>query len=108
MFVDPIFSSGVTLAMRSGVYAADTVLDCFHRGDFSAACLKPYEDRIRHPMEKVFKLIHNWYAILDRKDSSILLRRAREVPWLRERLIVMLSGGYDKMDLDSFLTTIEH
>lgn len=108
MFVDPIFSSGVTLAMRSGVYAADTVLDCFHRGDFSAACLKPYEDRIRHPMEKVFKLIHNWYAILDRKDSSVLLRRAREVPWLRERLIVMLSGGYDKMDLDSFLTTIEH
>ncbi len=107
MFVDPIFSSGVTLAMRSGVYAADTVLDCFHRGDFSAACLRPYEDRIRHPMEKVFKLIHNWYAILDRNDSSTLLRRAREVPWLRERLIVMLSGGYDKMDLDSFMASVQ-
>jgi len=30
----------------------------------------------------------------------------REIPWLRERLIVLLSGGYDKMDLDSFLLAV--
>ena len=37
MFVDPIFSAGVTLAVRGGIYAADTILDAFQRRDFSAA-----------------------------------------------------------------------
>ena len=31
-----------------------------------------------------------------------MIRRSRDLPWLRERLIVLLSGGYDKMDLESF------
>jgi halogenation protein CepH len=29
MFVDPIFSAGVTLAVRGGIYAADTIVDAF-------------------------------------------------------------------------------
>ena len=31
-----------------------------------------------------------------------MIRRSRDLPWLRERLVVLLSGGYDKMDLESF------
>jgi halogenation protein CepH len=100
MFVDPIFSAGVTLAVRSGIYAADTILDAFQRGDFSAARLSSYEARIRPPMDRIFELIRHWYATLDRPDDMI--RRSRDLPWLRERLVVLLSGGYDKMDLESF------
>ena len=100
MFVDPIFSAGVTLAVRGGIYAADTILDAFQRRDFSAARLAPYEARIRPPMDRIFELIRHWYASLDRPGDMI--RRSRDLPWLRERLIVLLSGGYDKMDLESF------
>lgn len=103
MFVDPIFSAGVTLAIRGGVYASECILDCFKHNDFSAARLKPYEKRIKHPMFSIFKMIYNWYSILDRKDSNNIINRARQIPLLRERFIVLLSGGYDKMDLEQLL-----
>ncbi|MEO8295388.1 MAG: NAD(P)/FAD-dependent oxidoreductase, partial [Gemmatimonadota bacterium] len=64
MFVDPIFSAGVTLAIRGGVYASECILDCFKNNDFSAARLRPYETRIKHPMQAIFKMIYNWYSIL--------------------------------------------
>jgi len=100
MFVDPIFSAGVTLAVRGGIYAADTIVDAFQLRDFSAARLASYEARIRPPMDRIFELIRHWYDTLDRPGDMI--RRSRDLPWLRERLVVLLSGGYDKMDLESF------
>jgi FAD-dependent halogenase len=100
MFVDPIFSAGVALAVRGGIYAADTIVDAFQHRDFSAARLASYEARIRPPMDRIFELIRLWYQGLD--SSGDMIRRSRDLPWLRERLVVLLSGGYDKMDLDSF------
>jgi halogenation protein CepH len=83
MFVDPIFSAGVTLAVRGGIYAADTIVDAFQLGDFSAARLASYEARIRPPMDRIFELIRHGYDTLDRPDDMI--RRSRDLPWLRER-----------------------
>jgi halogenation protein CepH len=103
MFIDPIFAAGVTLAMRSGVYAAEAIVDCFANRDFSAGRLEAYEARIRLPMSRVFKMIYNWYAILDRKDAGELFLRARDIPLLRERLLVIMSGGYDRYDFESLL-----
>jgi hypothetical protein len=100
MFVDPIFSAGVTLAVRGGIYAADTIVDAFQLRDFSAARLASYEARIRPPMDRIFELIRLWYEGLD--STGDMIRRSRDLPWLRERLVVLLSGGYDKMDLESF------
>ena len=107
MFVDPIFSAGVTLAIRGGVYAADCILDAFQHCDFSAARLRPYESRIRQPMDRIFQMIRHWYAILEGGHTDNMIRRAREIPWLRERLIVLLSGGYEKMDLESFVLSVK-
>lgn len=103
MFVDPIFSAGVTLAIRGGVYASECILDCFKHQDFRAERLRPYETRIKHPMQSIFKMIYNWYSILERKDSNNIINRARQIPLLRERFIVLLSGGYDRMDLERIL-----
>jgi halogenation protein CepH len=100
MFVDPIFSAGVTLAVRGGIYAADTIVDAFQLGDFSAARLASYEARIRPPMDRIFELIRLWYE--GQGSAGDMIRRSRDLPWLRERLVVLLSGGYDKMDLESF------
>ncbi|WAR45390.1 NAD(P)/FAD-dependent oxidoreductase [Methylomonas rapida] len=104
MFVDPVFSAGVTLAMRSGLYAADTILDGFaNGGDFSALRLSAYEARIREPMERIFKMIYNWYRILEQKDANNIILRSRNSPMLRERFIVLLSGGYDKVSMEQIL-----
>ena len=104
MFIDPIFSAGVTIATRGGVYASDAILDCFKHNDFSAARLQPYEDRIRIPMSRIFKMIYNWCTILEQKDSNNIISRARKIPMLRDRFITLLSGGYEKVDMEQILT----
>src|SRR5947208_7995881 len=38
-FLDPLYSSGVLLALRSGEMAADAIVEAFQSGDFSAAQL---------------------------------------------------------------------
>lgn len=104
MFVDPVFSAGVTLAMRSGLYAADVILDGFaNGGDFSAARLSGYEERIREPMGRIFQMIYNWYRILEQQDANNIILRSRQSPMLRERFIVLLSGGYDKVSMGQIL-----
>ena len=108
MFVDPVFSAGVTIAIRGGIFAADAIHDGLVHNDLSAARLHPYEEKIRVPMGRIFKLIRNWYSVLEKKDAANnLFVRSRRIPILRERLIVMLSGGYDKMDLDAILAAAE-
>jgi halogenation protein CepH len=107
MFVDPIFSAGVTIAMRGGMFAAEAIHEAFLAGDFSAARLKPYEMKIRHPMGRIFKMIYNWYQILQSKDAGNIFAMSRQMPLLRERLIVLLSGGYDKVDMESILKATE-
>jgi FAD-dependent halogenase len=106
-FVDPIFSAGVTLAMRGGIFAADTIHDALAEGNVSAARLKAYEDALRYPMSKIFRMIYNWYSILQRKDADNVFIRSRRAPLLRERLIVLLSGGYDKVDMDALLSNAD-
>lgn len=101
MFVDPIFSAGVTLAMRGGIFAADAIHAALDAGDTSAARLAAYEQRIRKPMGNIFRMIYNWYRILSQKNSNNnVFVLAQHSPLLRERLIVLLSGGYEKIDLE--------
>ena len=107
MFVDPIFSAGVTIAMRGGMFAAEAIHEAFAAGDFSAARLKPYELKIRHPMGRIFKMIYNWYHILQNKDVGNIFAMSQQMPLLRERLIVLLSGGYDKVDMEAILKATE-
>jgi len=35
--------------------------------------------------------------------ANNIISRARQMPLLRERFVVLLSGGYDRMDLDRIL-----
>ena len=104
MFVDPVFSAGVTIAIRGGIFAAEAIHDGLVHNDLSAARLRPYEDKIRVPMGRIFKMIRNWYSVLEKKDmTNNIFTRSQRVPLLRERLIVLLSGGYDKVDLEAIL-----
>ena len=46
-FLDPVFSTGVTLAMRSGQEAAETLAAALRAGDLSARRLRAYDRRLR-------------------------------------------------------------
>jgi flavin-dependent dehydrogenase len=66
-FVDPIFSGGVYIALRTGQLAAESILGAFKAGRFSAARFAGYERRVRRGVAPLFKFIHKYYepAFLD-------------------------------------------
>jgi 1H-pyrrole-2-carbonyl-[peptidyl-carrier protein] chlorinase len=45
-FVDPIFSSGVGVAMHSAKFAAEQITLALEKGDTTRACLAPYEEKM--------------------------------------------------------------
>jgi flavin-dependent dehydrogenase len=66
-FIDPIFSTGVFIAMRTGELAAAAVLEAFAAGDFSARRFAAYDRQVWRGMAPFFKFIHKYYepAFLD-------------------------------------------
>jgi FAD-dependent halogenase len=101
LFIDPIFSAGVTIAMRGADFAARAISEGLKKGDTSAGAFRDYEAKIRVPIMKITRMIENWYEIMKRKDRGNVFEWSRSQPILRERLIVLFSGGYDKVDLDA-------
>jgi halogenation protein CepH len=96
MFIDPIFSAGVTFAMRGADFAASTISEALKAGDVSTAALKPYEDKIRQPLKTLEGIITNWYKIIETKERQHIFRFSASSPLLREQLVVILSGGYER------------
>ena len=60
-FLDPVFSSGVFLALESGVLAGDAVAAALARNDTSAASFADYGDRFRTGLEAMRRLVHAFY-----------------------------------------------
>ena len=61
-FLDPIYSSGVLLALKSGEMAADAIDQAFKRDDFSAAQLGHFADEFIRGMEAVRKMVYAFYT----------------------------------------------
>jgi flavin-dependent dehydrogenase len=60
-FLDPVFSSGVMLALKSGVLAADTVHQGLVKGDLSLANFADYGKTLREGVENMRKLVYAFY-----------------------------------------------
>src|SRR5262249_18311493 len=61
MFVDPIFSSGVYVAMQSAELAAADILRAFGDDRFEAGRFAGYERQIRKGTEPFFRFIRHYY-----------------------------------------------
>jgi flavin-dependent dehydrogenase len=100
-FLDPVFSSGVMLALKSGVLAGETVHAALVAGDFSPARFAAYGANMRQGIENMRKLV---YAFYDPKFSF------REVvdkaPELGDDITDCLSGDVNK-DLSRLWQAIE-
>lgn len=63
-FVDPIFSSGVSVALYSAKYSFERIRHALETGDFSEAALKPYEMKLRAGTEIWYEFIRLYYKLL--------------------------------------------
>jgi FADH2 O2-dependent halogenase len=63
-FVDPIFSSGVSVAMHSARFGAETIRAALVSGDLSEAAFKPYERTLRGGVEIWYEFIRLYYKLL--------------------------------------------
>jgi flavin-dependent dehydrogenase len=60
-FLDPVFSSGVMLALKSGVLAADAVHQAIVEKDFSPGQFADYATTLRQGVENMRKLVYAFY-----------------------------------------------
>ena len=88
-FVDPIFSAGVFIAMRSAELAAEAIIRAFRRQDFSASAFRPYAARLHRGVAPFLAMIQRFYepAFLDLFFSPTPPRR------LYHAVLWVLSGA---------------
>ena len=60
-FLDPVFSSGLMLALKSGVMAADSVQEAIVARDFSPARFAAYGAAMRQGIENMRRLVYAFY-----------------------------------------------
>ncbi len=101
-FLDPVFSTGVYLALRSGELAADTIHGIFQEdGNFTADKFIQYGQRFRDAVEIMRKVVYAFYdenfsfGKLIRKDMS-----------LRSTLTDCLIGNVDDQDFTVLFETM--
>jgi flavin-dependent dehydrogenase len=90
-FLDPVFSSGVMLALKSGALATDVIRAAFDAGDFSAERFTEYGRVMREGIENMRKLV---YAFYDQGFSFRIL--TNKYPELAGDITDCLSGDVNK------------
>jgi len=61
-FLDPIFSSGVMMALKSGVLASDAIHKGLRTGNLSPGCFADYGRQLRQGTENMRKLVYAFYS----------------------------------------------
>jgi flavin-dependent dehydrogenase len=100
-FLDPVFSSGVYLALKSGERAADTVHEALLAGDVSATRFGPYAERMCREIESMRKLVYVFYH-----QSFSFGKLIRANPDIRGDLTDCLIGNLDK-DFQQLFQAVE-
>lgn len=90
-FLDPVFSSGVMLALKSGSLAADAIGAAFEAQDFSAERFADYGRIMREGLENMRKLVYAFY------DPNFSFRQlTNKYPDLAGAITDCLSGDVNK------------
>lgn len=90
-FLDPVFSSGVMLALKSGVMAGDAVHEALVARDFSPGRYEDYAARLREGIENMRKLVYAFY------DPDFSFRELTDkYPDLAGDITDCLSGDMDR------------
>jgi flavin-dependent dehydrogenase len=93
-FLDPLYSSGVLLALKSGELAADAILDGLKKGDTSGAQLGRWGNTFNQGVDRMRRLVCEYY------DGFSFGTFVRNFPELRNTVTDLLIGDLfeDKVD----------
>ena len=93
-FLDPLYSSGVLLALKSGELAADAIVDGLAKGDTSAAQLGAWGANFNSGVDRMRRLVCEYYDGLQlRRVRQELSRAARHRHRPADRRSVRRSRG---------------
>lgn len=87
-FIDPVFSSGVMLAMQSAFFGAETVTQCLREPNRARSALRRFDQRMRHgPRE------FSWFIYrMTNPTMRDLFMGPRNVLRVKEALLSLLAG----------------
>jgi FADH2 O2-dependent halogenase len=92
-FVDPIFSSGISVALASASLASEAICRAFDNGDVGHGAFQAYEKKLRSGVEIWYEFIRLYYKLL-----PIFTHFIQDQEY-REELLTLLSGDvYDRKD----------
>ena len=86
-FIDPVYSSGVYFALKSGELAADCLIEGLRRGDTSATTLSAWADDFGRQTNLIRKLVYAFYSGEFRVGQF-----AKEFPQHQKELVDLLIG----------------
>jgi flavin-dependent dehydrogenase len=94
-FLDPIYSSGVLLALKMAELAADSIHEAFEHKDFSAARLGQYQAKLDQGIESMRKLVYAFY-----NEGFSFSKFLEKHPQQRVNIISLLMGDVFKEGVD--------
>jgi geranylgeranyl reductase family protein len=87
-FLDPIYSSGVLLALKMAELAADAIHDAFNNNDFSRERLGQFQPTLDRGIESMRKLVHAFY-----NEGFSFSQFLKKYPEQRVNIINLLIGN---------------
>ena len=93
-FLDPVYSTGLFLALKSGEMAADAIIEAFEKDDFSEAQLGSFGPTFVDGMEAFRKLVYAFYT----KEFSFA-RFLSQYPEHQGGIVDILSGDVFRKDV---------
>src|SRR5262249_40915967 len=100
-FLDPLYSSGVLLALKSGSMAADAVVEGLKKGDTSAAQLGKWEPAFVKGMDRMRRLVCEYY------DGFSFGRFVKTYPHFKGHVTDLLIGDLFKDEVDEVMGPID-
>lgn len=100
-FLDPLYSSGVLLALSSGKLAGDAIAEGLAKGDTSAAVLGRWEPGFRKGMDRMRRLVCEYY------DGLSFGRFIRKHPDLKGTITDLLIGDLFRDEVDNVVQPLD-
>jgi len=96
-FLDPLYSSGVLLALKSGELAADAIVEGLEHGDTSAEQLGKWAPGFKQGMDRMRRLVCEYY------DGFSFGRFVKRYPQFKGHLTDLLIGDLFKDTVDEVI-----
>jgi flavin-dependent dehydrogenase len=100
-FLDPIYSSGVFLALKSGEMAADCIVEGFRNNDLSAAQLGKWGPTFTLGMDRMKRLVYAFY------EGVSFGQFLRKYPHCKRAVIDLLIGDVFKDSVDVIIEPLQ-